>query len=291
MFEKLIFKRRHASHTDESGALLEEPITIEQASEDYAEKYDEASFWSKCKRYAGAIGRTGLEKAFTLYYATEHKNCSFAHKTAIYGALGYLLTPIDAIPDLTPLLGYTDDIGLIGTALVAVGSCIDDGVKYQAKDRVSRLLGEGALDGVRPFLDEDMSAVLSVWLTASIQAHNFVEPDYWASQVDNMRNDYLPASDVYVYEKQGQVVGFYALADKRLAALFVAPEHQKQGIGKQLVEHAKSHHIPLTLTVYQANHGAVEFYLDHGFKVANERIDAATGQAEYVMAWVTSQAK
>lgn len=287
MFNKLTFKRKsHDPLIDDD--LLEQPMSVAEAAEEYACAYDDVSFWTKCKRYAGSIGRSGLEKAFTLYYATEHKNCTFAHKTAIYGALGYLLTPIDAIPDLTPLLGYTDDIGMIGAALVAVGSCIDDGVKHQAKDRVGRLLGEGALDGVRAFEDCDMDEVLSIWLTASIKAHDFMAPDFWASQVEVMRDVYIPSAKVYVYEKQGKVVGFYALTSSTLAALFVAPDAQAKGVGKCLLSHAKAQQKALTLTVFAANEPSIGFYMSQGFKVASEQLNEHTGHREYVMAWASA---
>ena len=114
---------------------------IDTVSEEYLDQYDEDSFWDKCVSYAKSIGGTGLEQAFTLYYATESKKCSPIHKATIYGALGYLISPIDFIPDLTPVLGFTDDIGLIAAAIAGVASCIDEKVKGQAKDKVVELIG------------------------------------------------------------------------------------------------------------------------------------------------------
>lgn len=284
MFEKLSLKKRSPDQESDSLPVLT-PVDLEEVAEEYAETYDEQGFWRKCRRFARSIGRAGLEKAFTLYYATEHKDCTLAHKTAIYGALGYLLTPIDAIPDLTPFLGYSDDISLISAALIAVASCIDDGVKAQARNRVSRLLGEGALEGIREFKDEDMNAVLSIWLAASIKAHDFISPDFWASQVTAMRENYLPSAQVFVYEQEGHVVGFCALSETNLAALFVAPEKQGKGLGKSLIDHVKSQQSPLTLHVFQENENAIAFYMSQGFKVVREQIHPATGCMELVMIW------
>lgn len=285
MFEKLGLKKRSPDQESDSLPVLT-TVDLEEVAEEYAKTYDEQGFWSKCRRFARSIGRAGLEKAFTLYYATEHKDCTLAHKTAIYGALGYLLTPIDAIPDLTPFLGYSDDISLISAALIAVASCIDDGVKAQARNRVSRLLGEGALERIREFKDEDMSAVLRIWLMASIKAHAFISPDFWAEQVSVMRDSYLPSAKVYVYEKESQVVGFYALRQSTLAALFVAPEHHGQGVGRKLLDHAKAEQGSLLLSVFKANDVAIGFYLCQGFKVASEQVNRATGQPEFTMVWV-----
>ena len=93
--------------------------------------------------------KDSLEQVFRLYYALESEKCSAKHKTIIYGALAYLVSPIDIIPDLTPLLGYTDDMGLIATALVAVAVCIDDVVKTKAKEKVDELLTR-AIDKLLP---------------------------------------------------------------------------------------------------------------------------------------------
>ncbi len=100
------------------------------------EDYSESNFWDKCKKYAKSIGEELMEKVLQLYYALESEQCSAKHKTIIYGALAYLISPIDALPDLTPILGYTDDMGVVGAALVAVASCIDDEVKVKAKEKL-----------------------------------------------------------------------------------------------------------------------------------------------------------
>ncbi|MBM3071566.1 DUF1232 domain-containing protein [Enterobacter sp. RHBSTW-00994] len=101
--------------------------------------YNEEGFWAKAKMYCKSIGRTSLEQVFTLYYALESEKCSTKDKTIIYGALAYLVSPIDLIPDLTPVLGYTDDMAMIAAALVAVTGCIDDVVKGKAKGKADEL--------------------------------------------------------------------------------------------------------------------------------------------------------
>ncbi|WP_211605080.1 YkvA family protein [Vreelandella arcis] len=45
-------------------------------------------------------------------------------KTTIYGALGYFISPVDAIPDLAPIVGYADDIGVLAGALAMVAAHI-----------------------------------------------------------------------------------------------------------------------------------------------------------------------
>lgn len=138
---------------------------------------------------------------------------------------------------------------------------------------------------IRNHIENDTESVLNIWLTASVKAHDFVPAEFWQSQLGGMRDIYLPASDIYVYEHQGEVVGFYALYESNLAAIFVSPERQGQGFGKQLLDHAKQQRDRLTLSVYKQNHASYQFYLSQGFTVVSEQADEHTRQPEYTMSF------
>lgn len=138
---------------------------------------------------------------------------------------------------------------------------------------------------IRPCKSSDIDTVLDIWLDASIQAHDFVDAAYWQSQLGNMRDIYLPASEVHVYDQNPGIAGFYALHGDSLAAIFVAPSLQGRGIGKQLLAHAKRQRTSLTLSVYQANDPSYRFYLSQGFCVVGEQTDDHTGHPEYTMTW------
>jgi putative acetyltransferase len=136
---------------------------------------------------------------------------------------------------------------------------------------------------IREFQAQDIDAVLAIWLQASCEAHDFIEPAFWQSKVDDMRNIYLPASEVYVYEHEEDVVGFVALYQQQIAALFVTPGLQGQGIGRQLLDCAKQKRQQLTLSVYKDNQSAYQFYLAQGFEQVSEQAEPHTGCSEYVM--------
>ncbi|MFH0226479.1 N-acetyltransferase [Vibrio furnissii] len=136
---------------------------------------------------------------------------------------------------------------------------------------------------IRKYNENDMNSVLDIWLNASVKAHAFISPEFWESQVENMRNIYIPASETYVYEVESKVVGFYALYENSLAAIFVSPELQGKGIGKQLLSHAKTQRAELSLAVYKENQASYQFYLSQGFKVLSEQLDEHTGHLEYTM--------
>ncbi|HBH7918798.1 TPA: N-acetyltransferase [Vibrio parahaemolyticus] len=136
---------------------------------------------------------------------------------------------------------------------------------------------------IRKYNENDMGSVLEIWLNASVKAHDFISPEFWEFQVENMRNIYIPASETYVYEVESKVVGFYALYENSLAAIFVSPVLQGKGIGKQLLSHATTQKAGLSLSVYKENQASYQFYLSQGFKVVSEQLDEHTGHPEYTM--------
>ena len=109
--------------------------------QDYSENYSEASFWNKAKNFAAAAGRAVLEKALTLYYCAQDSDTPAWAKTVIVGALGYFITPIDAIPDLSPIVGYTDDMGALASAFAIVAMHIKDEHVQKANEQLERWFG------------------------------------------------------------------------------------------------------------------------------------------------------
>lgn len=139
---------------------------------------------------------------------------------------------------------------------------------------------------IRAMREEDKDAVADIWLRASLQSHAFVEKGYWEAHMEDMRDVYLPLSEVIVDgEPSGAPTGFAALIDDYLAALFVAPEHQGKGVGARLLRLIQKMRPELHLCVYAQNRRAIAFYQKHGFRVVGERHEEATGQKEYVMAF------
>lgn len=136
---------------------------------------------------------------------------------------------------------------------------------------------------IRKYSPDDIENILTIWLETSIKAHNFVEAAFWKSQVENMRDIYLPASESWVYETDSTIAGFYSLYEDTLVAIFVSPELQGQGMGKALLSHAKEQRNQLSLSVYKENKPSFDFYKSQGFTVVSEQTDEHTGHQEYTM--------
>lgn len=128
-----------------------------------------------------------------------------------------------------------------------------------------------------------MDDVIEIWLDASARAHDFVDRQFWQSKVGEMKDVYIPASETYVYEDEEGIKGFFSLCENTLAAVFVAPEHQGEGVGRKLIQKAKDLRGELELRVYKDNGKAVRFYEMCGFKCVSEEVDEHTGHPELVM--------
>ncbi|MBN1333007.1 MAG: GNAT family N-acetyltransferase [Synergistales bacterium] len=106
---------------------------------------------------------------------------------------------------------------------------------------------------IRAYRQADIDKVLNIWLDASIKAHHFIEKEFWESKVIDMRESYLPASEIFVFEEDEIIKGFVALSGDTLAAIFVSPNEQGKGIGKQLIDKSKEVRRNLELTLYKEN--------------------------------------
>lgn len=107
----------------------------------YNSYYSKSGFWSKVLNCAKTAGRNVIEKALWLYYAAEKPETPAWAKATIYAALGYLICPIDAIPDITPFIGYVDDMGVLAAAIASVSMYIDDDVKAKTARKMRQWFG------------------------------------------------------------------------------------------------------------------------------------------------------
>lgn len=110
----------------------------------YQTEYTPRRFWQKLGPFAQSAGRGTLEKALYLYYAVQNDHTPKWAKRVIYGALGYFILPLDAIPDLAPLVGYTDDLSVMAAALATVTFYITPEVKEQAQRKLEQWLHKPA---------------------------------------------------------------------------------------------------------------------------------------------------
>ena len=127
---------------------------------------------------------------------------------------------------------------------------------------------------------------MQIWLHGNLDAHAFIAASFWTEHFE-MVHDLLPQAELYVHENEntGQIDGFIGLTENHIEGIFVAKAARSKGIGRALLEYAKSRKPRLTLSVYQKNERALAFYRREQFVVQSEGIDEDTNEAEIQMLW------
>ncbi|MBR7086599.1 MAG: DUF1232 domain-containing protein, partial [Prevotella sp.] len=103
----------------------------------YKDKFSESGFVEKISRVAKRAGVKLVYAALILYYTLESPNISLRDKAYIVGALGYLISPLDLVPDAIPIAGLGDDLAVLLYVLQRVWIDVPDDVKEKAKARLS----------------------------------------------------------------------------------------------------------------------------------------------------------
>ena len=108
---------------------------------EYSKEYSESSFWDKVKKFASKAGSKVIYTALKLYYTLQSPDTPAWAKAVIIGALGYFISPVDAIPDVIPVVGYSDDLGVLVAAVATVATQITPAIKAQAKAKTTEWFG------------------------------------------------------------------------------------------------------------------------------------------------------
>lgn len=100
-----------------------------------------SGFWHVLRKVAKRGGRKLISSALTLYYCLRDSETPAWAKSVIIGALGYLIFPLDFIPDAILGGGFTDDWSVILGAIATVATHIKAEHKVQAAAVTDRILG------------------------------------------------------------------------------------------------------------------------------------------------------
>ena len=120
----------------------------EESIKTYGKDYSEESFFEKILGYAKAIGANLIYKALQLYFVLQKPGVPATEKAIIIAALGYLISPLDFLPDIVPVVGYAEDAVAVGLAIVKASMYIDEEVNMQAKQKLDDIFGKGASDNL-----------------------------------------------------------------------------------------------------------------------------------------------
>lgn len=108
----------------------------------YRKHFSMRKFGEKLLKYAKKMGVKLSYYSLLLFYSYQSPHISKKDKLTIAGALGYLIFPIDLIPDFIPVIGFADDLSVIVYAVYRVISNIDQDIKLLANKRMKKFFGE-----------------------------------------------------------------------------------------------------------------------------------------------------
>lgn len=102
---------------------------------------DEARFGSE---FLGRLKRVAkripfAEDLLAAWFCARDPSTPRRVRLTLLAALGYFVLPIDALPDIMPILGFTDDAAVIAAALAAVAGSITVEHRAAAKAAMAAL--------------------------------------------------------------------------------------------------------------------------------------------------------
>lgn len=93
------------------------------------------------EKIQGNFRRLGVKIIYMvllLFYAYKQKDTPGWAKSVVLSALGYFIMPFDLNPDISPITGFLDDLGMLSFALVNIATYITMEVKISARKKLKQ---------------------------------------------------------------------------------------------------------------------------------------------------------
>src|SRR5699024_8051190 len=113
---------------------------------------------------------------------------------------------------------------------------------------------------IRAYKENDIDILIDIWYKSSLQAHDFIYSGYWESQIEEMKEKYIPMSETHVITNQTKIIVLISIVDVYLVVFFIDVAYQNNGEGKEILNFEKRRRNKIRLKVYKENLSAVRFY-------------------------------
>ena len=120
----------------------------------YKDNFSTKAFAEKISKIAKRAGSKLVYAALILYYSLQSKSVLMKDKALILGALGYLISPLDAIPDAFPILGLGDDLAVLTFALKKIWDNVSDEMREKAQSKLSKWFDEDEISEIDNLFEE-----------------------------------------------------------------------------------------------------------------------------------------
>lgn len=119
----------------------------------YKNKFTASEFVEKISRIAKRAGAKFVYGALILFYTLQSDKVSIKDKAIIIGALGYLISPLDVVPDAIPIAGLSDDLAVLIYVLHKVWGDVSEEVKAKAHAKLSKWFDEDEIEDADNLFD------------------------------------------------------------------------------------------------------------------------------------------
>ena len=123
----------------------------------YSNKFSKGEFLEKISRVAKRAGAKLVYSALILYYTLQSDQVSVKYKAIIIGALGYLISPLDVVPDAIPIVGLGDDLSVLVYVLQKVWGDVSDDVKQKSKEKLSKWFDDDEILEINDLFNDSKS--------------------------------------------------------------------------------------------------------------------------------------
>lgn len=121
----------------------------------YTNKFSQSEFVEKISRIAKRAGAKLVYAALILYYTLGSDKIPVKDKAIIIGALGYLISPLDVIPDAIPIAGLGDDMAVLIYVLQKVWGDVSDEIKEKARAKLNSWFDEDEIEEINHLFDKE----------------------------------------------------------------------------------------------------------------------------------------
>jgi uncharacterized membrane protein YkvA (DUF1232 family) len=103
------------------------------------DQIDNGGFFTKAKAVLRQAGEAVVLEAMKAWHVAQDPATPAHARAVLYGALAYFVLPTDAVPDILPIVGFSDDVAALGAALYTTNTWVTESALARARAAVQQL--------------------------------------------------------------------------------------------------------------------------------------------------------
>lgn len=102
---------------------------------------DKPSLWQSMMGAVRIAGKAVTFETMKVWHVAQDPATPAGPRAVLYGALAYFVLPTDAVPDVLPFVGFTDDLAALGAALYVANAYVSEEALRRARESVRAIFG------------------------------------------------------------------------------------------------------------------------------------------------------